>query len=548
MTRPKRFVLYAGLGFAAVLLTVAIAGVLVFRSAWFHQKVRHRIVFEIEKSTGGRVEAGAYALNWEHLRATVTGLVVHGTESADRPPLFHAGSVTVGLRIVSLLNKDVNIALLSVDRPEIHIYVAADGTTNLPTPKVRASPKKNAVAQILALKIGEFALSNGVIEYDSRKIPLEVRGENLDAKFFYDAAGPRYRGEISSRKLQISSRGALPLEFEFNASLAVEKARVEVARARFRLPNSSVELSGVVTNSVAPRGDFDVKAALSLAELGHPLKLPIAAQGTVGFDGKASVSFTSQDYGLIGKVTGRGLGYRNGSIRIDGISVGANLQCAPDRIALSALQASALGATFTGHADLEKLTRFHVEGDLKDAPVRELAQLVLHRPFPWTGSASGPMKLSGSMGRAGVAAPAFEASLKITPRAGGIPIQGAVEVAYDPKAGTIHLGESRLSTDSTSIEVAGTLGETLRVAVQSKNLNDVLPAVALASGLSPNYANSAPPLPDGRGSVPVSESRPSRSGWNGYFVTGTKELPVTLHGGSAKFTGTVIGPLKNPDV
>src|SRR6185437_12061885 len=135
MTRPGRIVLYSVLGLAGLLIVIAIAAVVLVHSAWFHDKVRERIVFELEKATGGRAELGSYSLDWRDLRATVDNLVLHGKESPDQAPLFRASSITVGLKIVSLWKRDIDIALLAVQRPEVHIYVAPDGTTNLPSPK-----------------------------------------------------------------------------------------------------------------------------------------------------------------------------------------------------------------------------------------------------------------------------------------------------------------------------------------------------------------------------------------------------------------------------
>ena len=49
---------------AALVLLVAVCAltaVLVFRSGWFYELVHHRVVAEIEKATGGRVEIGNYS-------------------------------------------------------------------------------------------------------------------------------------------------------------------------------------------------------------------------------------------------------------------------------------------------------------------------------------------------------------------------------------------------------------------------------------------------------------------------------------------------------
>src|SRR3954453_20798929 len=116
---------------AAVLLALALvlflAGIVVLRSDWFRAKVRARIVSTVEEATGGRVVPGAFSFDWRRLRADVQGLVIHGNESPDKPPLFRAASIAVGLKIVSALKRDVDIQYLDVVAPRVFLIVYPDG-------------------------------------------------------------------------------------------------------------------------------------------------------------------------------------------------------------------------------------------------------------------------------------------------------------------------------------------------------------------------------------------------------------------------------------
>src|SRR6516165_5973158 len=99
---------------AAVVVLALIAAVVVVRSAWFHSKVRERLVAIVESATGGRVEIGGFRFDWRRLRVEVTDFTVHGSEPPDKPPLLHAASIEVGLKIVSVLERDVDIEHLDV--------------------------------------------------------------------------------------------------------------------------------------------------------------------------------------------------------------------------------------------------------------------------------------------------------------------------------------------------------------------------------------------------------------------------------------------------
>src|SRR5437016_2375960 len=82
-----------------LLAILALSGVLIVRSGWFHEYVRTRIIQELERSTGGRAELGQFTFDWERLTAQVTGLVVHGKETPGEAPFVRVESAVVGLRV-----------------------------------------------------------------------------------------------------------------------------------------------------------------------------------------------------------------------------------------------------------------------------------------------------------------------------------------------------------------------------------------------------------------------------------------------------------------
>jgi translocation and assembly module TamB len=149
VSRARKWIAWILGGGAVLLLLLAGAAVLVVRSQWFYARVRAGIVKTVETATGGRVEIGAFRFDWHRLRAEVDDFTLHGTEPADQPPLFHAHSVAVGLKIVSLLKRHVDIAYLDVAAPQVYLIVGPDGRTNVPAPKVAKTGGKPAIRTIL---------------------------------------------------------------------------------------------------------------------------------------------------------------------------------------------------------------------------------------------------------------------------------------------------------------------------------------------------------------------------------------------------------------
>ena len=103
MTRRRRIILRIAAGLTAFVLLLAAGVYFVLQSDWFFDQVRRRIVATVETATGGRVEIGSFHFDRAHFTARVNEFVLHGTEPATGPPLFRASSVTVGLKLISLL-------------------------------------------------------------------------------------------------------------------------------------------------------------------------------------------------------------------------------------------------------------------------------------------------------------------------------------------------------------------------------------------------------------------------------------------------------------
>ena len=139
MNRPVRIALKT----AGVLLSlfgiVALAILVILPSDWLQEKVRNRIVYEAERVSGGRVEIGRFQFDWKTLTAEVAPFVLHGKEAAGEAPLVQADSVRVGLKIISLMERRVDLALATVLRPKVNILVDANGRLNLPEPKLPLS-------------------------------------------------------------------------------------------------------------------------------------------------------------------------------------------------------------------------------------------------------------------------------------------------------------------------------------------------------------------------------------------------------------------------
>src|SRR2546425_12642028 len=123
-----------------VLAVIALLAVVVFFGSGAGNPLLSRLlVSRLERMTGGKVELRALSIRWLAMRATITGLVIHGKEPAGTEPFFTAEDVQAGLRIDSFWSRRISLNELVVNQPHVHIRDEKNGTTNVHEPPRPAS-------------------------------------------------------------------------------------------------------------------------------------------------------------------------------------------------------------------------------------------------------------------------------------------------------------------------------------------------------------------------------------------------------------------------
>jgi len=526
---------------AALLLVSMAAAFFVVRSQWFLQKVRARIVATVEQATGGRVEIGAFYFDWTRLRAQVDGFTLHGTEPAGEPPLFHADSLAVGIKIVSILKRDVDIRYLEVNAPRVRLIIGPDGRTNLPEPKVHDTHPRPVVESLLKLAIGRFALENGIFEIVSRgQTPFEAHGSNLHVAFRYDPSGPRYPVDLTVQPLDLRLGSYTPLPVGIRLSATLERNRVGLQSVAVTSGSSRVELSGAIENFSEPHATLKYSAMITVAEATKILRIPELQRGAMQVSG----TFTwngAQAFSLAGQVHGSGLDYTDPTIRLRGFQAIGALSAGPEGVDLKNLQLSGkyitdlsqaqmdariadaslrgpvlalrdvtlatLGGSFHGEGRVLNLVRYSVSGAIEGFEARPLVALYSAPHLPWDARVSGTVDVAGSFRRS--AELRASAELTLAPAIEGAPVHGQLNPAYEAAGRTLSLGRSTLSLPASHVEFSGAIrsgpGGQLRVNLETRDLDDLLPALG----------------------------------------TTAAELPAKLTG-SAFFSGTVTGNLDTP--
>jgi translocation and assembly module TamB len=496
MRRALRWLAIAA--FAAAVF--AAAGVAVLRSGWFREQVRARIAAEVERASGGRAELRRFGFDWTRLEATAAGFTLRGTEAPDRAPLFRAEKITLRLTVRSWLRRRIDLGELSIHRPDIRIYVAADGTTNLPRPPVPA--KSTPVETLLTLKIGRLEVRDGQIEYDSRQTPFHLTAESVGGRLDYDAGGPAYAASLAVKSLTLPGFAGLGVESEAR----IEAQRVALARLRVSRGGSWVEASGLMEDFRDPRVTLDWKAEADLAAFPQ-WKL---ASGRAQLEGRAR--YGGQSYEVAGIASVWGLGGKIQGVALEGLKATGLFELRPGRLAVNRLRAGAFGGRVEGAVELTGGRRFNVEADVSGIELERLRALVSSRPLPWNGFVSGPLRLSGEIAPGGVRGAVAEASVTVTPAEGQLALEGGIDARWTQQGNRIELRPSTLRSAASSLSVKGVLGERLTAGLLTRDPGDLEAVLALATGRE------------------------------------DLKIPVALDNGEIRAEAVVEGPLENPAI
>jgi len=392
MRRLGRVLLRLAAALVVLMAMLALTAVLVFRSGWFYEQVHRRMVMEIEKATGGVVEIGNFAFDWRRLEATAGPVVLHGKESAGEPPFVRVASVTVGLRIVSMMERKVDLSYLRIEQPQVRIVFYADGSNNIPDPAVH-HPETTWAEDLVHLAVRRYEVTNGLFEYDDRQIPLNLRGEDLRVRMRLDAPG-RYLGEVESNRVRVVAVGLGPIEVSTSARFTFDASKIDILRMQVATRESRADVSGALTNLRWPRGTFTVKAAVSVSDAVKLFALPIEPKGSAVFDGKFYASFQKPfDFWMTGRAAARGLGYQRDRLKIENAEARGDLSVNLEGFTLQNATLNALGATINGQGSFTRWRDFHAEGNLQGLNLREVARIAADRAIPWNGTLAGGFSL-----------------------------------------------------------------------------------------------------------------------------------------------------------
>ncbi len=488
----------------ALLVALLGAGVLyVLESVWVREKVRAMIVAEVEKATGGRAELTAFDFNWRTLKVTANEFVLHGKEGPGQAPFVRTRAVRVGLTVRSWWQRDVELTELVVDKPEVHIYVGSDGSTNIPEPRVPRKPDGAPLEELFRLKIGRLEARDGLFEFDSKSTPFSTVARGLQAKLTYDKRKPRYLVTLGAASVQLPGQ----LNPRVEVSAALEANRMSLERVRAFIGESVVEFTGAIEDFRHPRIDGQVRSSVQLRDI----ELSPVRQGFGVVTGTLHYS-AERGFMIDGRVQAEQLAYLSKEFKLNHGRISSGFHLTTSRLSLSGLRLETPFGDWKGEGNLREWRAFKLDGEANRVDLDALQAAFLEQPYAWSGAARGPLSFQGELTDAGLRNALAQAELSIKPKDGEIPVTGQLNLVWNQALGKVDFGSSHLETEQARVDFHGALGERLDVGFRTTRLLDLEPVIAMLRH-EDQY-----------------------------------RLPLRLQGGEARFDGVVSGAMGKLDV
>jgi translocation and assembly module TamB len=310
------------------------------------------------------------------------------------------------------------------------------------------------------------------------------------------------------------SYGPVPLDVAM--ALTFEKNRIGVTSAKVATGDSQIDFSGAVEDLVSPHGSFRYSLRASLADVNRILRVPELRHGTVEVTGNA-VWAGSSNYSATGRLHAYGVEYRDSFVLLQGFRVDAAVAAGKGGVGLSGIRLAgnevnlasqvpvegsiataglrgrdlefhgvaidALGGSFRGEVRVRNLDTYTVTGEVADFEARRLVALYSAQRLPWGSLVSGQVSLEGSLLR-----PIdlrVSTNLELAPVGGSPPVQGQIAASYEARGGILDLGRSSVTLPSSRAEFSGAIGREMRVHLETRDLDDLLPALGQSAARLP---------------------------------------------------------------
>jgi translocation and assembly module TamB len=540
-----------------LILVIVLSAIAVLRSRAFHRYVLAKMIEEASQATGSRVEIGDFQFHWSGPKVDLNHIVLHGTESASGPPLLQIDHLRVGLKILSLWRRKIDLNEIVIDHPSIHMFVAQNGKSNL-TIAPQGSPGGGS-GSIFDLGIGHFVVNQGEVNYNDRHIPLEAELHALYVQVSFASLKREYRGVLGYRDGRVQFGSFNPVQHSVDVHFGATPAGLTLDSLQLDAGSSKMSVQAHLQDYSNPAVDGSYQVNLSTGELGAILKAASFSAGQVNLQGTLHyVNRPGQplldSLALDGKINSpyMALNLPQGRASVQALS--GEYRLSGGTLEVRNVQAGVLGGRMSGDFTLAHLSQqpearvsaavrdVSLEAASRAAGASQLERAAITGKLDgtvegsWQGSGENLQLRSDATITA--AAPVEPGG---GPEANAIPLQGALHLAYDGQSGVLSLRQTQFTAPHSTLKLDGSTGQqsSLNIQAHSDDLGEVdqLALIARRAGGGARPSSPTPAAPFG-----ISGS----GSFDGQLRGSMTHLQLTgqLSGVNLEYQGTTLSELR----
>jgi translocation and assembly module TamB len=341
------------------------------------------IVHRLEKATGGRVELHAISIQWLSMRATLKGLVIHGHEPAGTYPLFSAEEVVAKLQIDSFWGRKVSLSELDLKVPEVHVRVAKDGSTNVPSPRGASGSNQPLRESLFDLRVRRINIENGWLLYNELKVPLAVEGGEMTLAL--DAGGtpehPLYLGNLEWQNIRFSAQKMVPVPANLSAKFTIWREGFTLEQGVLSAGRSHLDAQAEMSDFTKPKWSFRYRGWVELLDFRETFRAPQVPAGHVDVRGEGTLA--DGKYKGTGSFAGRDIQLSYDIFHAGGLASRASYSIDNNGIVAPDFVAEGFGGTVKGKVTLRFAgVQFRADTHTQDMHVARVFPAIEHPDFP----------------------------------------------------------------------------------------------------------------------------------------------------------------------
>ncbi len=318
----------------------------------FQSLVRRRLISEIERVTGGRVEIGSIHTTPFRLQADVRGITVHGRESATEIPLAHVDRIVARLKLRSILGFELAFHEVVFEQPVVHVAFYADGTTNVPARKPDAGRGETAVEQLFALSVDRFELRRGQVFWDDQVLPLDLTTRDISLEMNYSFLHRRYDGRLLLGLVDTKLLDCRPFAWMSSAEFSLTSDSAVVPSLKWNSGHSHFSASGKISDFRKPHVQGEYEAQIDLSEVAAITRRHDLQAGVLELKGHGEWSL--DQFASNGLLNLRDFAWQDEQISFARASVTTGYAVTDQLLKFSKLQSRIFGGSVTGEAELDQ--------------------------------------------------------------------------------------------------------------------------------------------------------------------------------------------------